>query len=145
MADTDLLAFFSNYPIDKIVGHDTITIVNDGVTSGNYQQSKIVTDTKSNPYGIKALARARWSLDGGANWQTLDSQITYTFSVTYPGPFVDTLSGLRAAISVGCSDGQVHFRTASGYHGAVVQGMSSATYTPISQTFLIEYWLYEIE
>lgn len=131
--DTDLLSFLSSDPIDKIVHEDEITIVNDGVTSFA-QEAKIVTSTKVNPYGKAVLARARWSIDGGSSWQSIDSRLMFQY--TDSGV---TLYGLRAAISIGCSSNNVHFRTANGLHGDVVAGV----YTPTSQTFIIQYALFE--
>lgn len=144
MADLDLLSFLSEHPIDKIVHHDTITIVNDGDTSGQvgtFQTAKIVTDTRPNPYGRAALMRARWSINGGSTWQALESKLVYTFTLTSFGVI---LNGLDSAISVGCSDSTIYFRTANGRHGNV-GGSPPSSYTPTSRTFLIEYWLYERE
>lgn len=140
----DELVTISDYSQDKIVDHDTITIVNDGDTTGmthTWQQAKVVTDTRPNAYGRAALMRARWSIDGGATWQALESVLTYTFSLSSLGI---TLNGLASAISVGCSDSTIYFRTANGRHGNV-SGNPPTGYTPTSRTFIIEYWLYERE
>lgn len=144
MADIDLLSFISSSSIDKIVHHDTITIVNDGNTSsqaGTYQTAKIVTGTATNPYGRACLARARWSINGGSTWQAMEAKLVYTFTLS---SFGVVLNGLDSAISVGCSDSTVYFRTANGRHGNV-GGSPPTSYTPTSRTFLIEYWLYERE
>lgn len=131
--DVTKLNFYSGNPIDKVVYEGSVTIVNDGATSFP-EEAKIVTSTQTNPYGKAVLARARWSVDGGSSWQNLNSRLLYGF--TNAGT---TQWGLKAAISIGCSSSQVHFRTANGYHGDVVAG----AYTPTSQTFLIEYALFE--
>lgn len=144
MADFDLLSFISEHPIDKIVYHDTITVVNDGVTSGQpatWQEAKIVTATLPNPYGRAALARARWSIDGGTTWQPMEARLVYTFTLT---ALSTVINGLDSAIAIGCSDSTVYIRTANGRHGDV-GGNPPTTYTPTSRTFLIEFWLYERE
>lgn len=154
MADIDLLSFLSDNPIDKIVfptlttDNNEITIVNDGDTTsllGGFSQAKIVEDTRPNPYGRAALARARWSIDGGDNWQALESKILYGYNLIVTGIGTFPNGGLDSAISIGCDDSTVYFRTANGRHGNVTQNpMSGATsYTPTSRTFLIQYWLYE--
>jgi hypothetical protein len=138
----DNITFASKYPIDKIVQEGEITIVNNGDTSaqtGTYQTAKIVEDTVANNYGRAGLIRARWSIDGGTNWQSLDSNLLYTFTLT---SFGVTLSGLDSAISIACNDTTITFRTANGRHGNV-GGSPPSTYTPTSRTFLIEYALYE--
>lgn len=140
----DDLVSISDYSQDKIVYHDTITIVNDGVTTGTtytWQQNKVVQSTIPNPYGRAALARARWSIDGGASWQSLESKIVYTYTLT---AFGVVLWSLDSAISIGCSDSTIYFRTANGRHGNVT-GNPPTGYTPTSRTFLIEFWLYERE
>lgn len=143
----DALAFLAKYPIDKIVQHDTIEIVNDGDTGQDYYWAKIVTAAVINEYGRAGLVRARWSIDGGATWQALDSRIVYAYTVSTvagnPGhPASTTARGLDSGISVGCSDQFIYFRTANGKHGNVTNTVSP-NYTPVSRTFLIEYWLYE--
>lgn len=138
MADYNDIVSLAPNPLDKIVQHDTITIVNDGVTV-DYAAAKIVTDTRPNLYGRKCLARAKWSIDGGSNWQAMKSKLFYTYTLVTPGV---TLPGLDAAISIGCSDSTVYFRTANGKHGNVTGAMAD-TWTPTPYTFTIEYWLYE--
>lgn len=138
----DKLSLLSRHPADMIVQHDTITIFNDGNTTGQpttYQEAKVVTDSHPNLYGRAALARARWSIDGGTNWQSMESRLVYTFNLP---AFGVTLYGLDSAISIGCNDSTVFFRTANGRHGDVV-GNPPSVYTPTPRTFLIEYWLYE--
>ena len=140
----------SNFnPIDKIVQQGEITIVNDGDTGTEYQTAKIVSGTVTNDYGRAGFVRARWSIDGGTNWQGLESKLTYVFTLnTEPGdlghPTSVQLSGLDSAISIGCSDSTITFRTANGRHGAVT-GLNTPTYTPTSRTFLIQYALFERE
>lgn len=130
--DVSFLNILSLDPVDKIVDQDEITIINDGATTFP-DEARIVTDTKPNPYGKAVFVRARWSVDGGASWQSIDSRLMFQYDDSGT-----TLYGLRAGISVGCSNASVHFRTANGYHGDV-----SGTYTPISQTFIIQYALFE--
>lgn len=143
------LSFSSFNPIDKIVQEGEITIVNDGDTGTEYQTAKIVSDTVANDYGRAGFVRARWSIDGGTNWQGLESQLTYVFTLnTEPGdlghPTSTQLSGLDSAISIGCSDSTITFRTANGRHGTVT-GSNTPTYTPTSRTFIIQYALFERE
>jgi hypothetical protein len=147
MPDLTKLNFFSRYPIDKIVQQGEITIVNDGATNPNHQQAKVVTGSQTNNYGKTCLARARWSIDGGSNWQALEAELTYTYTLSSvsgdPGhPYTVRFSGLDSAISIGTSTSQVNFRTANGRHGNVT-GATSPSYTPTSRTFLIQYVLYE--
>lgn len=146
--DRTKLAYSSEDPIDKIVSTGTITVVNDGATSPTYQKAKIVTSTITNPYGKKCFVRARWSVDG-TNKNSLHTHLVYTFVVsTVPGdpghPASATLNGLKAAVSIGVSNSTIYFRTANGLHGNV-SGTTTPSYTPTSQTFTIDYALYEIE
>jgi hypothetical protein len=103
----------------------------------------------ANDYGRAGFIRARWSIDGGTNWQGLESQILYVFNVATvsgnPGhPSNTNLSGLDSALSIGCSDSTITFRTANGKHGNVTNTVSPV-YTPTSRTFLIQYTLMERE
>ena len=148
----DKLTFASRHSIDKIVQQGSITIVNDGDTtvSGGAQTAKIVSDTVTNNYGRAGLIRARWSIDGGNNWQSLDSIIQYSFTITLTDiPITSTpLRALDSAVSIGSSDGTITFITANGKHGNVSRLSTSpvtAGYTPTSRTFLIQYSLYERE
>lgn len=138
--DVDKFALHSNHPIDKIVHLDTKTIVNDSAAQ-YYNENKIVEVRYPNPYGKKCFMRARWSINGGDDWQPLEGRIVYQYTVNdgFNPPF--TSQNLRAGISVGCSDTEIVIRTAAGYHGNVGAG---ETFTPISQTFLIEYALMEV-
>lgn len=148
MPSLDKLSFFSKHPIDKVVQEGEVTIVNDGDTTPteDYQQAKIVTATQANNYGRACLARVRWSIDGGTNWQGLENRIVYIFNYNNTDlGFTQDLKGLDSAISVGCSDSLVYFRTANGRHGNVVDDGTTITYTPTSRTFLIQYALYERE
>lgn len=135
-----VLQFFSNDPIDKIVQEGEVTVVNDGA-SADYQKAKIVESTVANDYGRAGLVRARWSIDGGTSWNSLDTEIVYTFTLTAPGV---TDSGLDSAMSIGCTDSTITFRTANGRHGNV-GGSPPSSYTPTSRTFTIQYALYEVE
>lgn len=145
--DLTKIAFDTRHPIDKVVQEGEVTIVNDGATV-NFQESKIVTSTVANDYGRAALARARWSVDGGINWQGMDAQMVYTYTYNYNDgvtSFSDQSPGLRAAISIGSDNNFVYFRTANGYHGTVNDDGVTQTFTPTSQTFIIQYVLYERE
>jgi hypothetical protein len=148
--DLTKIGLDTRYPIDKVVQQGTITLANDGNTTAHitsYQTAKITETTATNTYGRAGLVRAKWSIDGGTNWQSLDSELTYAFTVTsVPGdpghPISTTLSGLDAAVSIGCSDSTLTFRTANGGHGNVT-GIITPSYTPTSRTFIIKYALYE--
>lgn len=142
MVNIDALSLLSDHKIDKIVQHDTVTIVNPGgAGTTDFDQANIVTDTRPNTYGKACLARARWSIDGGATWQGMHTKLVYTFTLT---SFGVVLNGLDSAISIGCNASTVFFRTANGRHGNVA-GNPPSSYTPTSRTFTIEYWLYEVE
>lgn len=130
----DVLEFYSNDPIDKIVLTDSITIVNDG-NSGDYQSAKIVTQNIPNPYGKKCLVNFKWVEDSFSN-NTPDTRQYYGY--TADGA---KLGGLSGAVSVGVSPTEIKFRTANGLHGNVTAGV----FTPISRTFEISYALYEAE
>lgn len=148
-ADLTKLGFHSQHPIDKIVQEGEITIVNDGDTGTDYYWANIETDSTPNTYGRAGLIRARWSIDGGSNWQSLDSVIGYTYTVETeagdPGHPADTTTqGLDSAISIGADDNFIYFRTANGKHGTVT-GTSTPSYTPTSRTFIIQWWMYERE
>lgn len=145
----DDLSFVSFNDIDKIVQQGEIEIVNDGDTGTVHQSAKIVSDTVTNDYGRAGLVRARWSIDGGTNWQGLESQLLYTYTINTEGgdpghPASATLSGLDSAISIGCSNSTITFRTANGRHGTVT-GTVTPSYTPTSRTFTIQYTLMERE
>ena len=129
------VVFDSLHPVDKVVEEGTISITNDG-NSGDYQTAKIQTATIGNPYGAKCLVNFAWSVDG-TSYNGPDARLVYQYTVTPPG---STLAGLRAAVSVGVSATEIKFRTANNYHGNV----SGISFTPISQTFIIKYALYEI-
>ena len=51
---------------------------------------------------------------------------------------------VNSAISIGCSNSTITFRTANGKHGNVTNTVSPV-YTPTSRTFLIQYTLMERE
>lgn len=144
----DLLSFFSEYPTDKVVQVGSISIVNDGITSNAPQSSKIVTDSTPNTYGRKSLVRFKYSVDGGTNYQSQESHLVYSYTITITSiPVTTIMGGLRAAVSVGVSDSTIFFRTANGYHGnsSRVLPADPDVYTCISQTFNIVYALYERE
>lgn len=146
--DFDKVAWSTIWPIDKIVYRSPeITITNSGETGGSYQQAHIVTDSIAHGLGRRMFVRAVWSIDG-VNWYSTGSRLKYTFAVNYNGEFgsfSSSLSGLRAAVSVGVSATHVHFVTANGYHGDVAQDDVSESYSPISQNFRIKYALFEVE
>jgi len=141
--------FSSKNPIDKIVQQGEVTITNDGDTGESSQRAKIVESSILNSYGRAGLVRARWSIDGGTTWQGLESEILYIFTISTisgdPGhPSSAQIKGLDSAISIGCSDSLLTFRTANGKHGNVSGTQPGGiTYTPTSRTFTIQYALYE--
>lgn len=146
--DRDKANFFSQDPADKVVIHNTITIVNDGDTTGmsgsNWLLCKVATDSIPNTYGQKCLIRARWSIDGGTSWQGMRDKVAYGFTYTHtPSSTVISQVNIDGAISVGSSDDTIYFRTINGRHGNVTDNGTTASYTPTSRTFLIEYWVYE--
>lgn len=156
MVNRNKLVFYSPDPIDKIVfprlttDNNEVTILNDGDTTaglGLPNTAKIVELSIPNPYGRAALVRAVWSIDSGVNEQSLESRILYsfTFNVTGVGNFPS--GGLDCCVSIGCSDNEIIFRTANGRHGDVTlnPGTMQNTYTPVSRTFNIRYWVYERE
>lgn len=153
--DLTKIAFFSNDPIDKIVQQGEVTIVNDGNTTSTGtttgpQAGRVVSSTTTNTYGRAALARARWSIDGGTSWQSLETEIIYGFTITFTDIPVtsDPLKAIDSAITVGCTDSTVYFFTVNGKHGNVsrTSGAPNDTgYTPTSRTFTIQYVLYERE
>lgn len=146
-ADVEKVNFYSGDPIDKVVATGEIDIVNDGATSSP-QSSKIVTDSVANPYGKKVLVRFRYSIDGGTSFNSEDAHLVYSYTITITSiPITTTLGGLRAAVSVGVSNNTIFFRTANGYHGNATRATppDPDVYTPISQTFKIQYALFEVE
>lgn len=142
--DINKFILHSDYPMDKIVYIGVPqTIINNGVTTSPYE-NKIEEVRLTNPYGKKCFIRARWSIDNGNSWQPLEGRFMYNYD--YSSPFLNTtLAGLRAAISIGASDTQIVIRTANGYHGGVFDDGVNYIYTPISQTFIVEYALMELE
>lgn len=134
--DVNKLAYSSEYPIDKIVSTGTVSVVNDG-SSGDYQAAKIVSSSIANPYGKKCFVRAVYSING-TDFNSIQSHLLYSFVVSG----VTTLQGLKAAVSIGCSNSTVTFRTANGFHGNVP---APPAFTPTSLTFTIKYALFEVE
>ena len=142
--DITKLAYSSEYPIDKVVATETVSVVNDGATS-DPQTAKIVSSSITNPYGSKCFVRAKWSVDGGTTYNSLDSRLHYTFSYTITTiPVTNTFSGLKAAVVIGVSNSTITFRTANGFHGNVSDDGVTVSYTPTSLTFDIKYALYEV-
>lgn len=145
--DLSKLTFLSTYPIDKVVATGTFSVTNSGATGQSPQTALVVSGTTPNPYAKRCFVRASWSVDGGANYQSLDSQLVYTFNMTTipPAPAHSAiLNGLQAAASIGVSDSLITFTTANGYHGDVTDNGTVYAFTPISQTFLFKYALFEI-
>ena len=150
----DKLNFYSFDSIDKIVDSGEVVIVNDGNTTSSGtntgpQTAKIVSLSIPNPYGRAALIRARWSIDGGSNWQGLESRLLYSFTITLTDIPVTSspLKALQSAVSVGSNNTNIEFRTANGQHGnqSKLSTQGNVGYTPVSQTYRIQYWLYERE
>lgn len=150
----DKITFYTGDPIDKIVAPAVQrTIVNDGNTTastGTWQSAKVVQQTYENPYKKRCFARGKWSIDGGASWNTFSTHDIFgynlVFSGTPPLPPNQASAGLRAAVSIGVNDNEVIIRTANGDHGNVAINIdtNAQTYTPISHTFIIEYELFEV-
>ena len=147
--DPDKFLFTSDYPIDKVVHTGTLTIVNDGQTSGqsgSWQTSKYVdSGILANPVGRDCFIRFVWSIDGGTNWQSSTTHLWYGYQVFYPG-LTANLGGVQGAVSAGCSNTGMIFNTINGSHGNVsVNSGGGASYTPISRTFNIKYVMYAWE
>lgn len=144
--DRSKLLFYSGDPIDKVVYTDSITVTNNGDTTtipGGYETAKIVSQTIPNPHGKQCFVRYKWSINGMDFNRARDS-LLYTYLLNTPGGS-STLQGLQAALSVGTTDSSIIFRTANGYHGDVTGHTDgTTTWVPISQTFTIEYALFEI-
>lgn len=134
---------------DKVVHTGSVEITNPGGSGSNDDQiANITTASTSNPYGKKCLVRYRWSIDGtNYNYALAHLYFSYTINFSFVPTTSPPIVGLRAAVSVGTSDSTIYFRTANGYHGNATQaGVSDpVTYTPTSQTFYIDYVLYEEE
>lgn len=131
----------TDFPIDKIVySSDIISITNPGPTSPS-ELANIVTHDIVNPVGKRVFLKFKWSLDN-ANWETGNSHIWFSFTrITPGGDFA--AAGLKGAVSVGIDADNVYIRTASGYHGDTTYN-PDPSFSPISQTFYIKYWLYEV-
>ena len=149
--DRDKLHFYTGDPIDKIVAPVVQrTIVNDGNTGGTtqWQTAKIVQQDYPNPYGKKCFVRGKWSIDGGATWNTFEAHLLLSFTIILTNPSQPSQlgSGLKAAVSIGVSDDSVRIVTANGDHGNVTVNLTTnaQSYSPISHTFLIEYELFEV-
>lgn len=153
LPDRDKLQFYSGDPIDKIVAPAVQrTITNNGSTSGQtgtWQTAKIVQQDFDNPYKKKCFVRGKWSIDGGATWNTFDAHLAYNFTIILTNPSQPSQAGqgLLAAVSIGVSDTAVRIITANGHHGNVTVNLTTnaQTYSPISHDFLIEYELFEVE
>lgn len=144
--DRTKINYYSGDAIDEIVYQDTITIVNDGITTSS-QSAKIVTQNITNPYGKKAMVRFVYTVDG-TNYNGEEAHLAYTYTITISSiPITQLMGGLRAAVSVGVSDTEIKFRTANGYHGNSTRVLPGdpENYTPISQTFTIKYAIFEVE
>lgn len=144
MLSANTLNFASRFPIDMIVQSGEITITNDGDTTsqtGTFNSAKIVQQTAANTHGAPTLARARWSIDNRANWQSMEAKLIYTFAIN---PLGVTGAGLDSAISIGTDSSLIYFRTANGRHGDISNADTTPTYTPTSRTFIIQYWMYEL-
>lgn len=140
----DQISMTSDHNIDKIVYQNTISVVNSGATGQEDFTAFIVTGTAPNPYGRKCFARFRWSVDNGTTWQAQNTKIIYLYKITLTSiPLTDYVNGLSAAMSVGCNKDTIFFRTANGLHGDVIDNGVTTSYTPIPQTFLIEYSIFE--
>lgn len=152
--DVTKLNFYSGDPIDKVVATGTVTYTNNGnttITGTNTgdQSAKVQNDTIANPYGIKSFVRFKWSIDGGTNYNGAETRIIFGFTITYTDiPATSPpLQGLSAAVSIGVSASTITFQTANGLHGnssRLLADSTSTGYAPTSQTFTIQYALYEV-
>lgn len=134
---------FTNYfPTDKILATGTQTITNDGATNQAPQSAKVTTTSIANPAAKQCFVRYVWSVDG-INFNSAETHLIYTFTDVNPGGST-TLTGLKAAVSVGVSSTSIIFLTGNGLHGNVSDNGVTYTYTPTSQVFTIKYALYEI-
>lgn len=153
--DVTRLNFYSGDPIDKVVmPPGIISITNDGNTTSSGtgdgdQIARIVTSTIPNLYSKKVFCRFVWSVDG-TNFNSGESHLIYGYTITLTDiPFTSPpIAALQAAVSVGISASTITFITGNGYHGNVSRLSSDFSgttgYTPISQTFVIKYALFEI-
>lgn len=161
--DRGKVEFTSDEAIDKIVSQGQISITNPGAQATdslginfNVPTYRIVTSTRPNPYGRNAFVRYRWSYDGGTNWNGQGSSMAFGYNLSFRTNGVhqssDPVADLRAHVAVATSDTQITFRTVSTYHST--SGIYSDTvlspfkitwgnWSPISQTFIIQYWVYE--
>lgn len=153
MLNRNNLGFYSPDTIDKIVQSGEITIVNDGVRPEPLE-AKLVTTTASNNYGRASLIRAIWTVDDGAIWR---GQMTVEFNAfeadVYNGStFLETIPflGVGSAIGIGCSDSLIHIRAINGYTQSGVEldvepEPVQWSFSPVSLTFRIQYWMFERE
>lgn len=147
MPSLDKLSYLSAHPIDKIVQEGEITIVNDGDTTSSGTDTgpyslKIVQENQANNYGRAGFINARWSVDNRETWREQNGYLMGFFLIT-DIPLQPHLPerNIDSAISVGSSNTQIFFRTGNGVHGNV--DYSTEEYTPISRTFIIQWWMYE--
>lgn len=164
MLSLDALHFYSENQIDKIVQSGEFTIVNPGAISVtllnviDQPRVRTVSTTQANSYGRAGLIRARYSLNGGTDWQEMESAIAFGYEVdTYvDSSFASTTlqADVRAQVVLGSDDNTIYARFLSGYHNGdplrqdINTGTGNSTFsgwTAISQTAIIQYWLYERE
>lgn len=151
--DPDILQFISEDEIDKIVAVGNITIANGGPSGTSYATSgRIVESVRTNTYGKKCLVRFRWTVNY-IDFNSPDAVLGYTFTIdatAWGGPVSDPQPGVQAAVAVGCSNGQIKFRTYNGLHGnvtytgtAMSPGPDSFAGVPLD--FYIEYVILEVD
>lgn len=143
----DKLRFYSPDSIDKIVAKGKgVFVVNPG-ENANSTSARIVESRIPNPYKKRGFVRYRWKTNA-IDWQKSSTRVPFGFNFDASpvgGPAFNPLYGLKAAVSVGASDTEIVFRTANGWHNDVTQTMGGEVYSPISQTFEIEWALFAIE
>lgn len=152
VANYDAFVTMGDLPEDKIVQQGTvsegtnITIVNPGQSSGSvgdFSKYNIASTSISNQYGKPVFIRYRWSVDGGTSRQGARSSFPMTFNLdgTQLVDFPDK------AVSVGSDATNIYFRTANvGHNGHTWNGGTETwSNTPVSATFIIEYWCYELD
>lgn len=144
--DFDDFLLNTGFPIDKIVDTGTISVVNNGNTTGSqytYQQANLVTHGLPG-YGFPVFVRYIWRI-GTGSWQNSGSVIPYSYVVNFPGGS-SRLGGVRGLVGAGATIDSVAFRTLNGYHGNVtISSTGGVSYSPTSQTFQIRYAIYSMD
>lgn len=126
--NTDILEFYSGYPIDKIALQGSATYTLAGPANASVANS-FALQSIPNTYGQKGFVAVSWSTDG-ANFHSQD----------IPTYYDDTFFGNPAAISFQALGGS----DASKIYFFLQNGLTDAGGNPISQTVIINYALYSL-